>query len=356
MVKGKFPLKRWILKTGINGLAFIIILFVLSYTKLPEKFDTYVYYEDFKFDAWLWLFIYRSSIYFIYPFVVSYIEILVPSRKCIPYIFRLLENFNIQFLTYTLFSALYALFGIDKVLGTDIFGSSDSFMFIGSFILTLLINKSLPNLFYDSNIDNIIFDRKIYNDVDLSSIKHDSNPFSRSRNFLSYEYNNVNNGKELVVVLKNPSKSFVNGIEPSKKYNCIDITTYNVMKTIDECNQKNDIKYQKIIILNLFPEFSTDPEKINKIYKFESRKDIPPKTKCYKNMHKILRNMNFENCDVLYAWGQNNGIYLGSYNKAIEDMKVHFKDNKKLEFDGKSIIPYGSEYPLHAFCWKEENK
>ena len=64
---------------------------------------------------------------------------------------RVLENFNVQYLTYTIISALYALMGLDKILDQDIFSTSDSFMFLGSFIVTLLINKTLPQLFYDEN-------------------------------------------------------------------------------------------------------------------------------------------------------------------------------------------------------------
>lgn len=358
MIKGKFPFKRWIIKCILNAISFAIIIFILVFSKLPEKFDSYVYYEDFKVDSWGWLLIYRFSIYFVYPFVVSSIEGFIASRKCVPFIYRLLENFNIQFLTYTIISAFYALFGIDKILGVNIFSSSDSFMFIGSFILTLLINKSLPNLFYDSNKDNISYDRKVYDKVDLNSIRHDSNPFSNARNYLSYEYNNITGNNHLIVILKNPSKSFVNGVEPSKKNNCIDITTYNVMKTIDKLNQRNSSKqYKKVTILNLFPEFSTDPEMINKIYKFKPYEGIKPKTKCYKRMHKIIEKFDFADCDIIYAWGQNNYIYSKSYDIAIEQMKQHFRKCNTFEYDGENMIASKNDYPLHGLQWnREESK
>lgn len=351
MIKSKFPFKRWIIKSIINLIVFILLLLILTKTKLPEKFDSYVYYKDFQANAWLLLIAYRFTIYFLYPFIVSGFEAISSTRKCIPFKYRLLENFNIQFFTYTFATALYALLGLDKILGTDIFGSSDSFMFIGSFIFTLLINKSLPFLFYDGNSDNVTYDRKVFESVDLSSIRHDSNPFRNSRNYLKYEYNNAQNGDELIIVLKNPSKSFVNGIEPSKVTNCIDTTTYNVMKSIDEYNKTSSKKYNKITILNLFPEFSTEPEIINKIYKFEKNKRKKPNTKSYKYMHKlILKKLNC-NCDVIFAWGKNSGIYKGSYDIAIEDMKKHFESSNQLEYMDGSISKCINEYPLHGQIW-----
>lgn len=349
MFKGAFPIKRWIVKTILNIVVFIILLLVLTITKLPELFDSYVYYKDFKVNAWILLIAYRCFIYFLYPFIVSFFE-----RKTIPYKYKLIENFNIQFFSYTFLTAIYALFGLDKVLGTDIFGSSDSFLFIGSFIFTLLINKSIPFLFYDGIVDNVSYDRKVYVNVDLATIKHDSDPFSNSRNYLSYEYNNVNVGEDLIVVLKNPSKSFVNGIEPSKIYNCIDITTYTVMKIIDEYNQKNKIKYKTIHILNLFPEFTTESEYINKMYNFKNNKDIIPSTKCYKRMHKILDKKFLNAKKILFAWGQNGPIKKGSYDIAIENMKQHFKKADFFEYDGNTIIENINQYPLHGQIWDKK--
>jgi len=354
MFKGKFPIKRWITKTSLNIIVFASLLLVLTITKLPELFDSYVYYKDFKVKAWLLLIAYRCCIYFLYPFIVSFFENIIPARRSVPYKYKLLENFNIQFFSYTFLTAMYALFGLDKVLGADIFGSSDSFMFIGSFIFTLLINKSIPFLFYDGNVDNVSYDRKVYANVDLATIKHDSDPFSNSRNYLSYEYSNIDDGEDLIVVLKNPSKSFVNGIEPSKVNNCIDITTYTVMKAIDEYNQKNEIKYKTIHIMNLFPEFSTEPENINKIYNFKNNENRIPNTKCYKRMHKVI-NKKFSNIKkVLFAWGQNDPIKKGSFDIAIRDMKEHFNNLDFLEYDGNTIIININQYPLHGQVWDKK--
>lgn len=356
MYKGKFPFKRWIIKTLLNIVAFVLLLCILTISKLPELFDSYVYYKDFKVNAWLLLIIYRFCIYFIYPFIVSFLENIISVRRCVPYKYKLLENFNIQFFSYTLLTAVYALLGMDKVLGTDIFGSSDSFMFIGSFIFTLLINKSIPFLFYDGKVDDVSYDRKVYISVDLATIEHDSDPFSNSRNYLSYEYNNIEHGEELVVILKNPSKSFVNGIEPSKEKNCIDITTYTVMKTIDEYNQFNKIKYKRIHILNLFPEFTTEPENINKIYNFRNKENKNPNTKCYKRMHKVIEKKFSKIKNVLLAWGKNDPIKKRSFDIAVTDMKKHFQHSKFLEYDGNTIIENINQYPLHGQVWDKNKK
>ena len=140
------------MKTVVNAVFIVTIIFLLArFTKLPEYFDSYVYGDDFHWDAWLALVAYRFGMYFTYPFLVTFVEHFISSRRLVPFIQRLLENFNVHFFTYTIISALCVLFGVDKILGTDIFSSSDSFMFIGSFVFTLLLNKSIPNLLYSPN-------------------------------------------------------------------------------------------------------------------------------------------------------------------------------------------------------------
>lgn len=351
MARSRFPLLRLLGKAIANVAAFIAALLFLVNTNLPKEFDDYVFRDNFVLKAWVHLVIYRACIYFVYPIAISVIEFIFPKRRAVPFRYRLLENFNVEFFAYTVVTAVYALLGGDKYFGVEIFGSADSFMFIGSFIFTLIIDKSIPLLFYDPKVDNAKYDRKIPNSVDLASIEFYVDPFSKSRDFLKYDYIGEEKGETLYVVLKNPSKSFADGSEPSKQENCIDITTYNVMKCVSEYNKVNAKKYTRVIILNLFPEFSTEPEFINKIYKFKKMKAQKPNTYAYKRMHKWIGKNVGSNGDVLFAWGGNNGIYAGSYQKAIDEMTKHFNGFSKFEYDKGTIVPYKGGIPTHARVW-----
>ena len=99
MEKKKFPFKRWIIKVVINLIVFVLLLFGLAMTKLPSELDSHVYYEDFQIKAWLLLILYRLVLYVVYPFALTFIENLDSSRHKVKFKFRLLENFNVEFLT-----------------------------------------------------------------------------------------------------------------------------------------------------------------------------------------------------------------------------------------------------------------
>lgn len=199
------------------------------------------------------------------------------------------------------------------------------------------------------------FNNKVYEAVDLSSIKHDVNVYTNSRTFLEYEYKTPKKGKELWVVLKNPSKSFYGNVKPSYDVCFIDRTTYNVMKAIDVHNSKTKAnKYKKIIIINLFPEFSTKAKIINKIYNF-SRGNVCLGTCCYRYNHinivNRLKAKKKNSLDVLFAWGKNSGINKYAYDIAICEMLSDFVNFDKYEYKNKQIIKNNSlcvhSYPLH---------
>lgn len=352
----KSKISRFIIKTIINFIVFSLLFGVLIFTKLPSKFDTYIYYKDFKLDAWLWLITYRFIVYFAYPFIPSIIELKKKNRGGIGFKFLLLENFNVQFFTYTIISAVYTMFGLDKVLKTDIFGSSDAFMFIGGFIFTLVLNNDIPNLFYETaKLYDGDANYKLLGNIDINSIKHDYDPEKKTRSYLSFEYNDIKEGNELIVVMKNPSQSFSNSetIEYDKK--CIDLSTRNVMKFVDIYNKNNPTRaYKKVTIFNLFPNYATDNSVLNSIYGFKVYKSIKPNLSEYKNAHKIIKTM-VNSQDVIFAWGDNSDIYKGSYDLAIEDMKEHFITNKKLEFVNGDFVENTQKYPLHPRVWRIHN-
>lgn len=122
---------------------FLVVLGVAYLLKWPKQFDSYVYYENFKLNAYLLLILYRTLIYFLFPFILSLLEMFKSKEK---YIKLLLYNFNIQFITYSIITGLYVLLGVDKLLGVEIFGSSDALLFVAGFIFTAIINKNIPSV------------------------------------------------------------------------------------------------------------------------------------------------------------------------------------------------------------------
>ena len=136
-------MKKPIIKILSFFLYFVAILVVAYLLKWPQEFDSYVFYENYKFRSHFLLILYRVLIYLILPFVISLFEKIKSKER---YIKLLLENFNIQFITYSIITGIYVIFGIDKVLGVDIFGSSDSILFIAGFIFTAILDKKIPSV------------------------------------------------------------------------------------------------------------------------------------------------------------------------------------------------------------------
>lgn len=136
-------MKKTIIKILSFFLYFVAILVVAYLLKWPQEFDSYVFYGNYKFRSHFLLIFYRVLIYLILPFVISLFEKIKSKEK---YIKLLLENFNIQFITYSLITGIYVIFGIDKVLGVDIFGSSDAILFIAGFIFTAILDKKIPSV------------------------------------------------------------------------------------------------------------------------------------------------------------------------------------------------------------------
>ena len=136
-------MKKIIIKILSYFLYFVVILALAYILKWPQEFDSYVFYENYKFKSHCLLILYRILIYLIFPFIISLFEKIKSKEK---YIKLLLENFNIQFITYSLITGVYVIFGVDKVLDVDIFGSSDALLFIAGFFFTELLDKQIPSL------------------------------------------------------------------------------------------------------------------------------------------------------------------------------------------------------------------
>lgn len=131
------------IKTPIVIALFIAVFLVAIVFKWPTLFDSHLKIdEDFQATAWLCLVLYRLLIYFVFPFAISAVE--KTFRKG-TYWRLVLRNFNIQFFAYSLVSGFYLLFGLDKMLGVEIFQSSDALMFLASFAFTLFLGREIDN-------------------------------------------------------------------------------------------------------------------------------------------------------------------------------------------------------------------
>jgi hypothetical protein len=134
-------LKRFLFKSFVVFVLFLVVFLISLQTKLPEYFDSYVLFENYKFIAHFWLIVYRFIMYFSFPIMISLVEYVKLRKSNIEFKKLLIENFNVLFCTYALIAALYALLGIDKVLGVDIFSNADTFLFVTGFIFTTLVNR-----------------------------------------------------------------------------------------------------------------------------------------------------------------------------------------------------------------------
>lgn len=137
-------MKKFLKKCLFSFLYFCAITFLAFILKWPQEFDSHVYVDnDFKFSSYCLLILYRFLIYFSFPLIVSFFERIFKKHK---FKESLVFNFNVQFCTYALLSGIYVVFGFDKLLGVEIFGSADAMLFITGFIFTSILGKTIPSL------------------------------------------------------------------------------------------------------------------------------------------------------------------------------------------------------------------
>lgn len=141
-------MKKYLKKSILFFIYFIAILVLAILLKWPQEFDSYIFYENYNVKSHALLILYRILIYSTLPFILSIFEKIKSKER---YIKLLLENFNVQFITYSVITGLYIVLGIDKVLGVDIFGSSDAILFIAGFIFTTILDKKIPSVIETKN-------------------------------------------------------------------------------------------------------------------------------------------------------------------------------------------------------------
>ncbi len=179
--------------------------------------------------------------------------------------------------------------------------------------------------------------------VDTKNIRLQENKNKKCRYYLEIPFKNCTNDykNELCVILKNPSKA--------NKTKC-DKTVKNV------CEVVYNNKYKKLIILNLFPYYSTE---VKGLKAFFISSDY------YKEMSINIKNIKRycnKDIDIVYAWGKID-FCKNIYNQIIEILISEIKGNifyvecKDCNNKNCNNKNHGSiRYPLHGLKWKNNSK
>ena len=105
--KKRFNYKRCV----VIFLLFILVMVIAYILKWPADFDSYVYVDNYKKSAHLHLFIYRLLQYFSFPFILAIYDKLHLKKG---YLKSVVENFNLQFITYSLITGFVVTTIINK--------------------------------------------------------------------------------------------------------------------------------------------------------------------------------------------------------------------------------------------------
>jgi len=137
-----------IIKSISFGLAFVLMMLVLSQTALPNtiksimvKIDADIYEPPIA-SEWATLFGYRIAIYFSVPFLVTLFELIFLKNKRNKN--TILTNLEAQFLSFSLLNSIFYLFSLDYLFKANIFSIYDSLLTLLLFIVTILFDKRMP--------------------------------------------------------------------------------------------------------------------------------------------------------------------------------------------------------------------
>lgn len=163
---------------------------------------------------------------------------------------------------------------------------------------------------------------------------------------------NMNGQRTIIVIMKNPSTTMDN-VKSSilnysdKRKSHIDRTTGNVLRKLISMN------YDRIVVLNLFPIYATNPMEINKYYASNNIK--------LDKYNKFLRRqiLKYNNVPIVCAWGNASSINLTMYRNQIQKVyqMLNLLNSNIFCYDNMTgkLIPYNFNnnlYPLHGLCWK----
>ncbi len=139
-----------IIKSISFGSVFILIMFILSRTTLPNtiksimaKIDSDIYEPPIA-SEWATLFGYRIAIYFGVPFLTTLFEIIFFQNKRNKNV--ILTNLESQFLSFSLINGVFYLFSLDYLFKANIFSIYDSLLALLLFIVTFLFDKRMPHI------------------------------------------------------------------------------------------------------------------------------------------------------------------------------------------------------------------
>lgn len=165
--------------------------------------------------------------------------------------------------------------------------------------------------------------------VDVKNILIDDIP-GKYRFSLSIPFRSQSNKRRALVILKNPSEA-----DKDKS----DHTINNVLKF---CKKR----YGHVYIMNLFPNYSTDPKGVKVFISSDEFRTSMEKNIC------VLNTMIPKADDIIIAWGGNSIGNKTEYDKAIKAVLNAIGEEKRIPLAVKiksSLLK--RKYPWHAQVW-----
>jgi len=170
--------------------------------------------------------------------------------------------------------------------------------------------------------------------VDLNSISinpvPENNMYKKYRFSLSMQFKSKRNKKRALIIMKNPS-------EADKEKS--DHTINNVLKFCEK-------HYGQVCIMNLFPNYSTDPKGVKSFinsseYNLYMEQNLT-----------VLNTMILQADDIIIAWGGNSIGNKTEYDKAIKSVLRIIREIGRIPLavreQSKEVK---REYPWHAQVW-----
>lgn len=199
--------------------------------------------------------------------------------------------------------------------------------------------------------------------VDSKSVTFEPSNLVDKRFVASFEYNDRNESlKTAIVIMKNPSKSLIGSSFEDKKL-LIDESTDNVLSYIYNYKPRYEKEFKRVIILNLFPCYGSNPDIVNTTYSFcdhEYNEDLLLHEDLIMNQKYIVQNIKENaNATIICAWGGygDEGQVIKEYydqqiNKLMTevmklDIKISYVSNKGYKVKKPFL-------PKHGRAWNKD--
>jgi len=203
------------------------------------------------------------------------------------------------------------------------------------------------------------------NYIDINLIEHEPDTLDEIRYGVTFVYNDRKEStKTVIVIMKNPSNS-LQGSTSEKSKLLIDETTDIILRFLHRYKVRYGKKemIKKVIILNLFPCYGSNPNEINVRYKFDDKdydESLLYNDELVHNRKYISDTINkIEDATVICAWGRYGSeekVIKSYYEKQIElVMNDLLKLRKYISVVAKNSYKIKKPFlPTHGRAWKCE--